>query len=131
MKRCVARLAAVPAALLLGLALGVSPAYAGTTTSWAVLYDGVYKSGGGKFYHDGDILRACDDQANGKGVWAGLYHYETSAAFSSIYNGSGAGACASKTIDLVEGTNVYVLVCDAVDGKADWSRCARSSTGQA
>ncbi|MFI8894698.1 hypothetical protein [Streptomyces paradoxus] len=120
----------MPATALLGLAFSASPAFAGTNTE-AYLITGGYQVGSAHWTADGDSLLVCDTRANSESVWAGVYHWETSAAFDSLYNSAGANKCLGKTVNLKEGTYIYLKLCSASGGKVHWDDCETSPRGRA
>ncbi|MFG2025088.1 hypothetical protein [Streptomyces sp. NPDC048825] len=130
MLKRIARIAAVPAAVVLGLAAGTGPAYAGTNTE-AYLVTGGYTVGSVHWTANGDSLLVCDQRKNGEAVWGAVEHYETGNVFDSLYNNAGSGSCLGLTVNLVEGTYIKLKVCSASGGNVNWDDCEYSPRGRA
>ncbi|WP_329161470.1 hypothetical protein OHB49_17905 [Streptomyces sp. NBC_01717] len=93
--------------------------------------NGGVRAGAAQFEHNGDVLTVCDIKADGFAVWGGLYLKETGNLLGEVYNNLTASACLGDTINLTEGTNVYVKVCLASKGDVAWATCKSSTNGKA
>lgn len=107
--------------VLVGLA---GPAAAGTNAR--VRTTDADPGGEGYFQHYGDVVKACDIQADGYGVYARIW---TSSDIYEVRDRDGAnGNCASRSYsEIAEGARVGLEVCLTTNGGANLHFCSSTT----
>ncbi|MET8148294.1 hypothetical protein ACIBSW_27015 [Actinoplanes sp. NPDC049668] len=124
-------LAASALAVVTSVTVAASPAMAGAN-AMAWTYDGGTARGQAVWYHDGDSLKVCDMDADGRGVRGVIYSYNSSGDFweneFTVTDSNSSDGCKTGSKNVPDGRKIEVLV---YQYWGDTTCCGATSTGVA